>query len=141
MNKSASLSARKLEVKGNIKSKKEQAILTHRKSVGNHRQKYDPKRKEDMHVSELLSFYRCAHLTEGEDWDNGFHPLGDLGVVSHIDHHFHVREAIDDPQKEVLNSTASVEKRHMAKSYKEKAESCSLLQAFLSVREQKRWRA
>lgn len=96
--------------------------------MGNHPQKHIPKRKEDMHVSALK---RCAHLTEGKDWNNGFHPLGDLGIVSHIDHHFHVREAVDDPQKEVLNSTASVEKQHMAKNYKEKAEPCSLLQAFL----------
>lgn len=56
LNNSASLSARKLEAKGNIKSKQEQTILTHRKSVGNHPQKYVPKRKEDMHVSEMLSF-------------------------------------------------------------------------------------
>lgn len=55
-NKSASLSARKLEMKGNIKSKKEHAILTQRKPVGNHPQKYVPKRKEDLHVSEMLSF-------------------------------------------------------------------------------------
>lgn len=55
------------------------------------------------------------YLAEGEDWDNGFHPLGNLGVVSHVDHHFHVREAVDDPQNEVLNSTASVEKWHVAK--------------------------
>lgn len=56
LNKSASLPARKLEVKGNIKSKKEQGILTHRKTVGKHPQKYVPKRKEDMHVSEMVSF-------------------------------------------------------------------------------------
>lgn len=56
LNKSASLSHRKLEVKGNIKSKKEQAILMHRKSVGNHPQKYIPKRKENTHVTEMLSF-------------------------------------------------------------------------------------
>lgn len=74
-----------------------------------HPQKCVPKTK-DMHVSEMVSFQRCSHLTEGEDWDNGFHPLGDLGVVSYIDHHFHVREAVYDPQNEVLNSTAPVEK-------------------------------
>jgi len=59
LNKSPSLSARKLEVKGNKEQKRASNFDT-QKSVGNHPQKYVPKRKEDMHVSNAQLLKVCT---------------------------------------------------------------------------------
>ena len=54
----------------------------------------------------------CTYLTEGEDWNGRLHPFRNLRIISHIDHHLHVREAPNNFQNKVFNTTTPVNQKY-----------------------------
>lgn len=80
LNKSVSLSARKLEAKSSITSEKEQAILTRGKSWGNHPPKYALARKRRTRMSQKCSaFNSVLTLLKEKTGTMGFIHLGTCG--------------------------------------------------------------
>ena len=53
-----------------------------------------------------------TYLTEGEDWNGRLHPFRNLRIISYIDHHLHVREAPNNFQNKVFNTTTPVNQKY-----------------------------